>query len=96
MSGIAGLQALFASTGPPTQVYLAALQGIVEALTNQSTQLANVASVATGGLLAQTQIALLPVAPPAAPSSGSILYVSNVDGHTYVINSSGTRTQIAP
>jgi hypothetical protein len=78
------------------QQFLAALQGLLQALNSQTSAFDAVAAAATGGLLAQTQIALLPVAPPAAPASGSILYVSNADGHTYIVNSSGTRTQIAP
>jgi len=41
-------------------------------------------------------IMLTPVVPPAAPASGSIIYVDSGDGHTYVVNSSGVRTQIAP
>jgi hypothetical protein len=80
--------------GPAPGQFLIAFQALVRAINNENAAL----TALLNRVLAMTapQLALTETAPPAAPASGAIIYVSNVDHHTYVVNSSGTRTQIAP
>jgi len=56
-----------------------------------------VAALKSLGIAANlSSLQLVLITPPAPPASGSIIYVSNVDTHTYIVNSSGVRTLIAP
>lgn len=79
------------SGGPPLGQFLGTFQAIVNAINALTTSILQLI-----GVRPTTQIVLTPVVPPAAPASGSIIYVSNVDNHTYVVGSAGTRTSIAP
>jgi len=77
--------------GPPSGQFLSVFAQIPQALNTLTTAILQLI-----GVRATTQIALSPVTPPAAPASGAIIYVSNVDNHTYIVGSGGTRTSIAP